>query len=383
MKFPKIPIEFFDFFNTIDTPAIVYNDKLLQHTINMIKEDTKNIPNLEICFSLKANRNNDITSYIANQGLGADIASLEEFNIAKNKKFKSIYATSPYFGIEEVKQLYENDITFDFNSISQLKSCIKIVENKDIGLRIKIPLQKTAPEIYGNNSRFGVLGNESALIQLIKKHNLNVKQIHIHIGEKDYNSTKEIIKHIKYLLKHFDIYQNVLIINLGGGYTQLYLKETELTQFWNLIKEFSIYLNKKQPTKIIIEPGMLISFLSGCLFTSVRASDYQINDTKNVTLDCSAFNLFSWFKPKLIYTSSNLDKKIHNIHGNTCYEHDTFSEKITTNELNVEDKIVFNPVGSYVSSMKRTLHGLPFPTEYFYQNEELFKDGEIIWSLKK
>ncbi|WP_218012322.1 hypothetical protein, partial [Bacillus wiedmannii] len=89
-------------------------------------------------------------------------------------------------------------------------------------------------------------------------------------------------------------------------YTQLYLKETELTQFWNLIKEFSIYLNKKQPTKIIIEPGMLISFLSGCLFTSVRASDYQINDTKNVTLDCSAFNLFSWFKPKLIYTSSNL-----------------------------------------------------------------------------
>lgn len=374
MKFPILSADFISAVMSLRTPALVYNADMIDYMVNMLHSDTEGIHDLKVHFSIKSNRNNAVVKYMATLGLGADVASMEEFSVARINGIKEIKATSPYFGIDEVSMLYSNGVVFDFNSISQIRACLDVIRGKRIGLRLRVPLVEETPESLGLNSRFGLIGNEPELHSIIIDNQITVSQVHIHTGEKNLSVIRQICSYLEWALNNNDVFTNVEIVNLGGGLMHLYTEYNGITEFWDYIKIFTEKIKKERPIKFIIEPGMLLAFLSGFLLTSVRCADYR-EDKRLIVLDCSVFNLFSWIFPRPIYASSTGRLVYHSLCGSSCYENDRFVHDVLLPELNVNDKLMFSPVGAYVSSMQKTLHGLPQPQEYFYRDGLLVREG--------
>lgn len=357
--------------NTIETPAIVYDADIIKYFINKLRQDTLNIPNLEICFAVKANRNPLVLKVMREANLGADIASIEELNVAIEAGLFPIYCTSPGFSHEQIENIYNHSIIFDFDNLSQLKNWLfkSSLKNRKIGLRIRPYLDKkyTDDITVGEKSRFGINPASEELHEIIKNNNLLVEQLHVHIGEKKNSLVfKELLNYIETIINTFDNFKDIKKINLGGGYDHLYANASEVRNSWDAVEEFSENISRRlnRDIKIIIEPGSLLTNASGFLYSEVKASDELSPECQRIILDSSAFNLLSWAKPKiLLSTSKSAEKIIHKIYGPTCFEYDYFFSP-ALNKLGIDDRILMHPVGAYVSGINRNLHGLQNPKEY-------------------
>jgi diaminopimelate decarboxylase len=366
MKVPNISQSFIEKAMDVETPAILYSQSIIDYFLNKFKSDSKNIINVEHCFSIKANRNVDVLSYLSHLDLGFDVASEQEFDVARKIGSRSIYATFPSADINFIRGFYREGHIFDFDSMSQLIECRDIIKSNKIGLRIKIPLTSNYRETYGINSRFGFNGEEFELIKFLNENKVQVSQYHIHVGEKQTTDLVEIIERVKYLIENYELYKNVMVFNFGGGYSNLYLGNNNTTLFWKELGEFSVYLrNRSKKFRIVLEPGKLITLLSGFLISKTKASNIQENGKRNIVLDSSAFNLFTWHRPKVVFPKGNKSQEITNIYGCSCYENDIYALDLPVNRIGVNDKVIISPAGAYVSSMNKSLHGIPRPFEHF------------------
>lgn len=339
---------------TLNTPAIVYNYNLLEAAITYVR---KHIPgSIKLYYSIKANSNNDMLVYMKNHIDGLDVASIYEFEAGIKAGYSNISVTGPSFKPTDIEKVYNHNCLFDFNSISQLIKCEEFIKNKEIGVRIKID---NTPY-----SRFGIDIKDKEFQNFITINNIKIRKVHIHSGEKSPSSITEVCNYLKKVLNN-EILRNVKTINLGGGITNL-LINGEIKNFKNQLSE----VGKIGDYEIILEPGRAISSLCGFLVTSVIAADIS-NSKKDVTLDSSAYNLFPWFLPRPISTDSRKEIITQNLWGNTCFEYDSFARDLNYPELDMDNKIIFYPVGAYSKNNHKTLHRIPYPNEYHFLNNKL------------
>lgn len=348
----------------LDTPTIVYDQYIIDYIVNLLKRDTKNVKNIEICFSIKANSNKEVLKIFKNHGLGVEVASIEELKIAKSIGFNSIYCTSPGMSKEKIEYIYSNNVIFDFDSINQLAKWSKYNKNKSIGIRFK-------PESYkaGLNSRFGISNlNSLKLKELIDKNDLKLKQLHLHIGQKkDVYQFNNILNEIERNIRSLDIFDELEKINLGGGIDHLYVENYDINTFWNLIEEFRNRVANvlKKDLHIVIEPGTFLVNLAGFLYTKVINERINIKENlQELTIDASPFNLLAWSNPKPIKNTSSYNELVNTkIFGPTCYEEDFFNTTQNLPRLVIDDDILYHPVGAYVTSIMSSLHNLEKPKE--------------------
>lgn len=363
----------------ISSPAIIYDYDSIVSTVLKIKNDISIIPNIELCFAVKANRNKKVLKILSDLGLGADVASIHELNIAKEAEISPIYSTSPVYNEEFLEELFRSDITPDFNSLSQLKKYAEKYHLNEIGIRIKVPLNISNSDItYGEKSRFGIDIDSNDFINFIHEKKIIVKQIHFHLGELQNSAVvKKAMEYITILSNRF---LDLEVINIGGGLTYLYSDELEVRKSWEIVKENILLINNKlkREVKLVIEPGMLVLAMSGYLYSKVQSSDL-VNNKRIVTLDCSAWNLTQWAYPVLVKNySSSRNFVEHTIVGNTCYENDIFISSVNDRMLNINDGLLMTPVGAYVTSMARSMHGYPLPNEWILKDNALIKAGDDI-----
>ncbi|HDR6270312.1 hypothetical protein PDJ95_09500 [Bacillus cereus] len=377
--YPEIPQLLINKNFDIQTPAIIYDVEAIKYVVKKIKDNISKIPNTHICFSVKANRNISLLKTLVELGIGADVASIAELDVAKSAGFQHIYATSPSFSSNEIEVLYKNGIIPDFSTVSQLKEALKngSVENK-IGLRVKFKLDLLDSELettFGEQSRFGIDVFSSDIKMLLKKYGLKVKQIHVHLGEiRNSNIMSQVALGME---KMVEMFPEVEVLNFGGGLTYLYSDENEVTKTWDILEGVIKRINKllNRQVKVIIEPGMLLMAMCGYLVSTVLTSDVEGNH-RIVTLDSSAWNLMYWTPPILVYTyTNNLIKDMHKICGSTCYEKDIFIQSNYNERLDIGDRVLLAPAGAYVTSMARNMHGFPLPDEWILNNNRLYRVG--------
>ncbi|MET4559860.1 diaminopimelate decarboxylase [Lysinibacillus parviboronicapiens] len=376
---PKIPKILLEREPSISSPAIIYDYNSIVSTVLKIKNDIDIIPNVELCFAIKANRNRNILKILSDLGLGADVASIHELNIAKEVGINPIYSTSPVYSEEFLEELFRSDITPDFNSLSQLGKYVNKYNLNEIGIRIKVPLNLSNSDItYGEKSRFGIDIDSTDYIEYMRDKNLKIKQIHFHLGELQNSSViKNVMEYITLISNRF---QDLEVINIGGGLTYLYSDETEVKKSWETVKENILLINKgfNREIKVVIEPGMLVLAMSGYLYSKVQSSDF-VNNKRIVTLDCSAWNLTHWAYPVLVQSySDSINAEEHTIAGNTCYENDIFISSENHRILKINDGLLMTPVGAYVASMARSMHGYPLPNEWILKDDNFIKAGDYL-----
>ncbi|VXC36613.1 conserved hypothetical protein [Bacillus sp. 349Y] len=377
---PRIPSLLLNEDINLPTPSIIYDVAAIKHVIQSLLNDIRVIPEATLLYSVKANRNPTILRLLADMGLGVDVASIEELQAVKKAGFEIIHATSPSFSADEIKMLREAGIFPDFNSLSQLELArIELGSLEEVGLRVKFPLLLSEEEgetTFGEGSRFGINLFEPSIKSYLIKHQIEVKQIHIHLGEmRNVRVMEQVMKSIAKLVK---IYPSIESINLGGGLTYLYSDQEEAKNVWKMVATYveDIQCTLGRSIKLMVEPGMLLMAMCGYLLSSVRSSDWG-NDSRNVTLDASAWNLMYWSYPVLVkaYTQ-NVEEEIHTLYGNTCYEKDIFIQSSINPRLETGDRVLLAPAGAYVTSMARNMHGFPVPMEFILVDDEIYKTGD-------
>ncbi|WPK12671.1 hypothetical protein R6U77_02930 [Lysinibacillus louembei] len=354
--------------DSIPTPYIIYN---LSHLLGNLNQIISIIEPDFFYIPIKANYSQKIHDFLAKHTDGADVASLGEIDLATSAKYKSLHLSTPFLTIDILKKanLRECD-SIDLYSLHQANILIsyfatnKKINNPSISLRLKVPYTSNNSETYLNNSRFGILYKSKEfddVILLLKKNNIKIECIHIHIGE--YNNFSVISQIQKFLEKITLDIPYLKRINLGGGFTSLFGKYTdnEIRDTFHSFKNNILKVNSA--IKFIIEPGMLTLMSSGTLAVSCIDS---IN-SKDIIVDISAFNFFSWVKPRLLPSISAINENTEiTIYGTTCYEEDIVSEKVYVSKIpKIGEKIFLAPAGAYINSINRNLHMFHITNELY------------------
>lgn len=380
---PKIPDVLLDDSFNLPTPAIIYDLNTIRYVMNCILEDIHIIPKCRLFFAVKANRNFHILRFFADHDIGADVASIQEYELAKKAGITTFSATSPSFTKADFEALHLDGVIPDYNSLSQLRYALSTLRmHREIGLRIRVPLQLGSDynTTFGNNSRFGCDISSEELRGFINNHRLSVKRLHVHVGEmRDSSVMAQVMNHVREAVHIFD---EVECINLGGGLTYLYSNSFEAKKTWSIVRDYIQDINRflNRQVEVIVEPGMLLTCMAGYLLSTVLSSDKD-KDTQHVVVDASAWNLMFWSSPMLIkaYTP-NTDACVHHIYGSTCYEEDCFVRNNINDRLETGDRVLFSPAGAYVSSMARNMHGMRLPAEWIVNEQfNLIEAGENAW----
>lgn len=343
------------------TPCIIYDKDFIIYNIKQILFDATGINEFKIYFAEKANRNVEVLTFLREIGIGIDIASVEELDVALKCGFKDISATSPSLKKDDIKLLYENNIVPDFDSLSQLRNYCMETElcKREIGVRIKLMHQVEDDTTYMNSSRFGINISSNEFRELVKKYDLKVQRIHIHVGE--YKKAEVLKIAINQIKKEIINFPELKSINFGGGITYLYTDAAEVKAFWKQLHKFDEYLfnNYGRNIKMIIEPGMFLLLNAGYLMTKVLYINERSDGNREVIVDASAWCLYSWQPIKVIakFPTHGQEKYKYRIVGSSCYEEDIFIPEIFMSELREGDYLIWGYSGAYMSSMMRNMHG--------------------------
>ncbi|MGL5717522.1 MAG: hypothetical protein ACRCXT_08915 [Paraclostridium sp.] len=361
---------FFKTIKNLESPSYIYNLEIIDVIINLIKEILNKNNNIKLYFAVKANRNPEILNFMKTRIDGFDVASIHEVELLESLSISNYNINGPAFTYKNINEFYKKGKILDFNSLSQLESSLDIISNKKIGIRVNIPYIE---DDLVKESRFGMDILDKKVLKFIRNNNLKITNLHFHSGKKN----KVFFDELKDILNNIDlsILDKNLCLNLGGGIDDSLFTDS-MEDLLTEIENLNIICKCKciNPT-FILEPGSALVNLCGYMISSVLSSDYNYkNENLRVVLDTSAYNLHPWYKPRIITSTNNDSNNINtDIFGLTCYEEDVFFRNLLFRKLEIGDRLILNPVGAYSSSNYSNLHGIPFPNEYFYYKNEIWK----------
>lgn len=350
----------------LETPFYCYSSKKIRENINKYKNNLKN-SNSKICFALKANSNIELIKIIAQQGLGADVVSMGEFQKAlkagisgKDIVFSGVGKTQ-----KEIEFAIKNHC-FQINaeSLSEIKKINEIAQNlnikQNIGIRINPDVKPDTHSKITTGSienKFGIpisevknLFNQSNLFE-----NLNFNGLAFHIGSQimKLEPFEEACKITNQLVKEIENNDfKIKTIDVGGG---IGIDDDEEFQFENYFNLIDLYFAKKD-RMIIFEPGRTIIGNTALLISKIL----YIKETEDKIFVVIDAGMNDFMRPALygavhdilpILKSSSIEKKTIEIVGPICETSDKFLTSDNFQNVNEGDFIAISNAGAYGSSM--------------------------------
>ena len=344
------------------TPLYVYSHSQLKQNILNFKREFNSI-NPIICFSVKSNSNVEILKNIKNKGLGADVVSIGEMQIAFKagiKKEKIVFSGVGKTPDELQFAIKKNILLINAESEEEIDEIEKIAKkNKkivNIGIRLNPNTDaKTISKISTGKKedKFGLDKNQ--IYKLLKKYNnskfINIICLSVHIGS-------QITSHKPYL-KMLNVLDNFIkkskynfrFIDLGGGMGIKYSQKDKVLDLKKYVSSIKSFLKNKR-CKIILEPGRSIIGNTGYLISKViyvkKASkknfvimDVAMNDMIRPALYGAKHNIFAAKKnnTKVI--------KEHEFVGPICETSDKFLNIKKFQKLKNNDFLIISDVGAY------------------------------------
>ena len=279
-------VDAFGLANKYGTPLYAYSTDIIRKKYLLLKA---NIPeNIDIFYSIKANPNLSICSFINSIGAGAEISSSGELFAALKSGFspKKIIFDGPGKTDEELKYAIKNGVNIiNVESVSELKRINSIAKNQNkkvnVCLRINPRLRLETKILMGSGSqKFGIDEEKagSVINFALGLNNINLLGIHIYSGSQ-ITSNSELLKNIENTIRIACEYSKkfnfpLKCINLGGGIGIPYDKklEVDIKKFGeglsSIIKKKSILYNLKD-TKFILELGRYLTAEAGIYLTKV------------------------------------------------------------------------------------------------------------------
>lgn len=342
-------------------PTLIYDRAGVLCELGLLQSHLKQAvgPRLSygIRFSIKANPHVGLLRWLSEQGVGAEVSSMFEFEVARAAGMKFISATSPGLSVADIQRLHQSDVELNIDNLTQLEG---IPEGADVGLRLCMPLDLTSGESRDAQSRFGVDIDSPALHEKLMARGCKVVRVHGHF--RDIRCAQQLEALARRLVSATTVWPHIMTINLGGGMTRLYKDPDAAEQAW--LQCAPVFEELPPGAQVLVEPGAQLLTGHGYLGTRVLSVKPLPDGQQLMVVDASKWNLVCWSEYGLVYPESGAEGVPTNIVGPTCYEKDVWLAGVRLPELAPGEQLVFRGLGAYVTSMARKMHGLPLPAEF-------------------
>ena len=386
------------------SPLYLYKEDILKERCKDIL-DFKNILEaslngiqVNMHYSTKANNNPAILKIVKKFDLGVDCMSLLELDINQKcgfEKEKLLYVCNN-IDVQEMRKVYDAGILICLDSISQIEIWGQNFPNSNIMIRINPGVDGVgySNEVItsGKTTKFGITEeNFGKMFKVVKNYNLNIIGIHQHLGSlflnDKINDYINGIKQLLYIINNHSEFNNIEIIDLGGGFGVPYQGEDKLDftllerELINVLKTFT---NKhKGLREFKFEPGRYIPCEAGLLVGTINAIKHE-NNTYWIGTDIGMNQLvrpsmYDAYHEVEILTKNN-NKITANICGNICESGDIIAKNRNVNLPDIGDIIIVYNTGAYGYSMASNYTGRMRPAEVMISgtNHKLIRKRETI-----
>ncbi len=365
------------------TPLYVYNAKKIEEQYLKLSTAFNN-SNTRFFYACKALTNINILKYINKLGCGIDCSSINEVKLALHigvAPSKILY-TSNGIAFDEIKEAVILGVHINIDSLSNLEKF-----GKEYGNTYKVGLRLKPNILAGGNlkistghekSKFGIpLEQIEDINELVVKYDIIVNKLHIHTGS-DIKDADIFLQGLEVLAKIVDLFPNVEILDLGGGFKVPYQPNHDETNI-NLIAEKlldalkSNYILAKRNLQLWFEPGKYLVSECGFLITQVNVIK-QSNHTSFVGINSGLNHLIRPMFYDAYHHINNIsnpegEEKIYTVTGNIC-ETDTFAVDRRLPETSEGDFLVFHNAGAYGFEMASNYNSRFKPAEVIFLNDK-------------
>jgi diaminopimelate decarboxylase len=388
-----------------DRPLIIYFKEIIkmkcQELLNEMNKNLTYMKNKKIYYALKANSNKYLLNSIKEFGIsGVDCVSQNEIRLALESGFEAdeLMYTNSSSSFKELLAIMKQNITINFNDLESLEYfCSKYQQPFSFSMRLNIGKglgHHKYVETAGKYSKFGMMLTDfEILLEIIKKHKLNLIGLHHHSGSNiTMDKIEEYLSNIQIFLQFISLSKDNLpdlkFMNLGGGFFVRYQKEDKIISMDYLFSRINyIFESNKidQNLIVIFEPGRFIVAEGGILLTKINVvkkrtnqlfigCDSGMNHLVRPSLYQSFHNVvnisnhyFNWDENRT--EEENCD--IINLYGNICESTDFFvkSMKVKKSAYKVDDVLAILNCGAYCFSMSSNFNLRLKPKEYIIDDK--------------
>jgi diaminopimelate decarboxylase len=358
------------------TPLYIYDASKIISQVQSLRDAFDGV-DVNIKFAAKALTNVSILKLMKRHGVGVDVVSIEEAQIAIKAGFlpADIMFTPNGVAFEEIRQGVALGLNINVDNLSALEKFGAAYGNTyRCGIRLN-------PHIMagGNlkistghaHSKFGISVQQLPEIkQVISKHNIIVSGLHIHTG----SEILEIDVFLKMAETLFDIapgFPALEFLDFGGGFKVAYKEGEEVTNVPELGSKlaglFKAYHHKNgKKLELRIEPGKYLVSEAGYLLVKVNV----VKQTPTVTFVGVNSGLNHLVRPMMydayheIMNVSNPQgtQKTYNVVGYIC-ETDTMATNRALPEVREDDLLLIKNAGAYGYMMASNYNSRPRPAE--------------------
>lgn len=373
-----------DKLQSIPTPFYLYDDKLLNDTLNEINQCIKGYP-INVHYALKANANPLIVSRLKQNGFGVDCVSGGEIKLAIESGFdpsKIVFAGVAKSDEEILYALKANILCFNVESIEELSIIDTICNSSgyhaNVCLRINPNIDAHTHKyittgLDENKFGIGIPQLPDALIKLKSLSHISLIGLHFHIGSQITITQPFILlcNRINALIQSIESQGfNIKIINVGGGLGIDYYNpdKNPISDFQSYFNVFKTHLKFSSDKQIHCELGRSIVAQCGTIITRVLYVKQGITK-KFIMIDAGMNNLIRPALYQAYHSIQNLSstdqqQEVYDVVGPICESADVFGTEVILPKTSRGDLLAIRSVGAYGEVMASTYNCRPFAKSY-------------------
>jgi diaminopimelate decarboxylase len=369
-------VDLIDLASKFGTPLLVYDLGKIEKNYRAIKEAL----GAKVLYSIKANSNIAILTFLRRLGSGADVASPGEIFLALKSGFKpsDVLYTGAYLSNDDIKYGIDAGVTLNFDSRRTFERALSLGYKPelvffriDLGYGIGFHPGVT---LAGEESKFGMLLNDAVeAYRLAKQVGVTEFGIHAMMGSNVLDpgyflKIAELLRNAVNLIES-EVGINIRYFDMGGGFGIPY-KPGEKPLDLNAL----ISLRNFFHGELWIEPGRFIVGNAGYLLTKVTEVKRKGNKTyvgvdvgMNVLLRPMLYGAYH----EIIKCGDGDDEVVTvDIVGPICENTDKIAVNRAMPKIKEGDVLVILNAGAYVYSMSSNYNGRLRPAEVVvYKNE--------------
>ena len=363
------------------TPFYLYN---LKGLIERLRFFSKSTSPAHTYYAMKANSHPEILKAFCKEKVGVDVVSGGEIELALQAGFEGQKIVFSGVGKteEEIKlALNTNILQFNVESVSELKRIAKTASNMNKKARVAFRMNPdidldTHPYIKTGlrEHKFGLEPEElPKLKEILKQYSshLTLHGLTLHIGSQihDLKPLKDGILKIKSLYQQMQKEFDLKTFDVGGGLGIDY-KNQDWNKDLNLIKEYGVFLNelsKSMKTRILTEPGRIITARFGCLIGQVQY--IKSNSYKNFAILNTGMHhlirpcLYQAYHQILPLEKQKKSEKLYDVVGPICESSDVLGRDRVFYDLKEGDFMAVLDAGAYGAVMASQYNAQNLPQE--------------------
>lgn len=373
-----------DKLKALPTPFYYYDVKLLQDTLDMVKNEAGKY-GYHAHYAVKANANPRILSIIAENGLGADCVRGGEVKAALDAGFPADKIVFAGVGKAdwEINLGLDNDIfCFNVESAVELEIIDELAAARNkvasVALRInpEVDAHTHAKITTGmKENKFGI--NLSQLGQVLDNlanlKNVKLIGIHFHIGSQitDMSAFRNLVIRVNEIQEDLEA-RGIRIenVNFGGGLGIDYYHPNHLPipAFDNYFAVFNKLLKVRPGQQVHFEPGRSVVAQCGTLISKVLY--VKEGETKKFAILDAGFT--ELIRPamydayhRIENISSDEEVELYDVVGPICESSDVFGKDVELNKAHRGDLIALRSAGAYGEVMASQYNCRQLPKAYY------------------